>query len=88
MAGRLRLGVLTAIAVLPSALACVCYRVFFGYKIGKKVRIGFSIIDANVCEIGDGVTIGHLNIFTRIDKLTVGEQSRIGVLNIFAAVTR
>ncbi len=83
MAGKLKLAILTAIGVMPSPLACLCYRVFFGYKIGKRVRIGFSILDANVCEIGDEVSIGHFNIFTRIDKLSVGEHTRIGVLNIF-----
>lgn len=83
MAGKLKMAVLAAVAVMPSPLACACYRLFFGYKIGKKVRIGFSIIDANECEIGDAVSIGHFNIFTRIDKLAVGEHTRIGVLNIF-----
>ena len=83
MAGKLKLAVLAAIAMMPSPLACACYRVFFGYKIGKKVRIGFSIIDANECDIGDAVSIGHFNIFTRIDKLAIGEHTRIGVLNIF-----
>ena len=77
------MAVLAAVAVMPSPLACACYRLFFGYKIGKKVRIGFSIIDANECEIGDAVSIGHFNIFTRIDKLTIGEHTKIGVLNIF-----
>ena len=83
MAGKLKMAVLAAVAVMPSPLACACYRLFFGYKIGKKVRIGFSIIDANECEIGDAVSIGHFNIFTRIDKLTIGEHTKIGVLNIF-----
>ena len=55
MAGKLKMAVLAAVAVMPSPLACACYRLFFGYKIGKKVRIGFSIIDANECEIGDAV---------------------------------
>ena len=77
------MAVLAAVAVMPSPLACACYRLFFGYKIGKKVRIGFSIIDVNECEIGDAVSIGHFNIFTRVDKLTIGEHARIGVLNIF-----
>lgn len=83
MAGKLKLSVLVAIAVLPSWLARICYRLFFGYKIGKAVRIGFSILDANECEIGDSVSIGHFNIFTRIDRLTIGEHTKIGVLNIF-----
>ncbi len=83
MAGKLRLFTLALVAVLPSGLARPCYRWFFGYKIGKRVRIGFSILDAVECSIEDDVLIGHLNIFTGIKKLSIGEHSRIGVLNIF-----
>ena len=83
MAGKLRLATLALVGLLPSAVARVCYRSFFGYKIGKRVRIGFSIIDALECSIDDDVSIGHLNIFTRIEKLSIGDHSRIGVLNVF-----
>lgn len=83
MPGKFKLAVLVAIAILPSPLTCLSYRLFFGYKIGKKVRIGFSIIDAGECEIGDGVSIGHLNAFVDIKKLSIGEKTRIGLLNIF-----
>lgn len=82
MAGKLRLATLAAVALLPSAIARPCYRWFFGYKIGKRVRIGFSIIDAVDCSIDDDVSIGHLNVFTRIEKLTIGDHTRIGVLNV------
>ena len=80
---KLRLLVKAVIAPLPSAVKRVCYRGLFGYKIGKRVRIGVSIIDVANCEIGDDVSIGHLNIFTGTSKLSIGEHSRIGVLNIF-----
>jgi acetyltransferase-like isoleucine patch superfamily enzyme len=83
MAGKLRLATLSFVALLPTVLARPCYRWFFGYKIGKRVRLGFSIIDAIECSIGDDVSIGHLNIFTGIEKLSIGDHSRIGVLNIF-----
>ena len=83
MPGKLRLATLAVVGLLPSAAARVCYRWFFGYKIGKRVRIGFSIIDAVECSIDDDVSIGHLNIFTRIGKLSIGDHTRIGVLNIF-----
>jgi acetyltransferase-like isoleucine patch superfamily enzyme len=83
MAGKLRLATLAVVAVLPSPVARVCYQWFFGYKIGKRVRLGFSIIDAAECSIDDDVSIGHLNVFTRIDKLSIGDHTRIGVLNIF-----
>jgi acetyltransferase-like isoleucine patch superfamily enzyme len=80
---KLRLALIAAVGILPSFLARPCYGLFFGYKIGKGVRIGFSIIDAENCDIGDGVSIGHFNVFTRIKKLSIGEHTRIGVLNIF-----
>lgn len=80
---KVRLALLAAVAILPSVLARPCLRLFFGYKIGRRVRIGFTIIDADECEIGDDVSIGHFNVFTRIKKLSIGEHTRIGVLNIF-----
>src|SRR5688572_8343503 len=83
MAGKLRLATLAIVGLLPSALARPCYRLFFGYKIGKRVRFGFSIVDAVECMIDDDVSIGHLNVFTRIHKLSIGDHTRIGVLNIF-----
>jgi len=83
MAGKLRLAALAIVAVLPSAIARPCYRILFGYRIGKRVRIGFSILDAAECTIEDDVSIGHLNVFTRIGKLSIGDHTRIGVLNIF-----
>jgi acetyltransferase-like isoleucine patch superfamily enzyme len=83
MSDKLRLVMLTLVALLPSALARVCYRWFFGYKIGSRVRLGFTIIDAAECSIADDVSIGHLNVFTRIKKLSIGDHTRIGVLNIF-----
>ncbi len=74
--------VLALFALLPSFLKRNFYRWFFGYKIGKGVRIGVSIIDAGTCLIEDGVSIGHLNVITRVEKLTIGDHARIGHLNI------
>ena len=83
MARKFRLALLAATSLLPSPLAVFFLRYAFGYKIGRRVRIGFSIVDAGECEIGDDVSIGHLNVFTGVGKLSIGEHSRIGVLNIF-----
>jgi len=55
---------------------------FFGYKIGKRVRIGFSIIDATQCTIENDVTIGHLNVILRVENLSIGDHARIGHANI------
>ena len=77
-----RLVVLACMALLPSFLKRPLYRLFFGYRIGKRVRIGLSIIDAKQCEIDDDVTIGHLNAVVGVNKLTIGDHVRIGYLNI------
>jgi len=79
---KLRLAILAVLSVLPSFLLRACYRLFFGYRIGKRVRIGFSIIDARHAQIDDDVCIGHLNIITGVGKLTIGDHVHIGHLNI------
>ena len=79
---RFRLFVLALIAPLPSSLKKPLYRLFFGYRIGKRVKIGCSIIDAEQCSIADDVLIGHLNVFIRVGTLTIGDHVRIGLLNI------
>ena len=79
---RSRLLVLACIAVLPSFLKRSFYRWFFGYRIGKRVRIGCSIVDARECAIDDDVTIGHFNVVTRVKRITIKDHVRIGHLNI------
>jgi acetyltransferase-like isoleucine patch superfamily enzyme len=79
---KFKLLILLGIAILPSFLKRPLYRLFFGYQIGKGVRIGFSIIDAKECAIDDDVSIGHLNALIGIKKLTIGDHTRIGHLNI------
>jgi acetyltransferase-like isoleucine patch superfamily enzyme len=81
--GKFRLFTLAVIALLPSFIKRAAYRAFFGYRIGKGVRIGLSIIDVGTCDIHDHVTIGHLNVFTRVKELTIGDHARVGHLNIF-----
>ncbi len=77
-----RLLMLAVCAVLPSFLKRPIYRLCFGYQIGKRVRIGLSIIDAGECRIDDDVQIGHLNVFTRVHKLVIKDHVRVGHLNI------
>jgi acetyltransferase-like isoleucine patch superfamily enzyme len=79
---KFRLLVLACLAVLPSFLKRPCYRLFFGYQVGKRVRIGLSIIDARECRLEDDVEIGHLNVIIRVKKITAGDHVRIGHLNI------
>lgn len=79
---KLRLAALLCVAALPGFLKRPLYRLLFGYRVGRGVRLGLSLIDARECEIGDGVSIGHLNLVVGVGRLTVGEQARVGHLNI------
>jgi acetyltransferase-like isoleucine patch superfamily enzyme len=79
---KFRLAMLAFVALLPGFLKRPCYRVFFGYDIGKRVRIGLSIIDARKCQIGDDVSIGHLNFVLGVKKIVIGDHVRIGHVNI------
>lgn len=83
MSNKFRLALLALVSILPSFVLRPIYRYVFGYSIGKRVRFGFSIIDAAECEIGDDVSIGHLNIFTGSKRLIIGDHSRVGHLNVF-----
>ncbi len=79
---KFRLIVLAIVALFPSFLKRPVYRLFFGYRIGKHVHIGLSIIDATQCQIDDDVTIGHLNVFIGVKQLVIRDHVRIGHLNI------
>jgi len=79
---KFRLLTLASVACFPSFLKRPIYRWCFGYRIGKRVRIGLSIVDARQCQIDDDVTIGHLNIFVSVKKLVIGDHVRIGYLNV------
>ena len=79
---KFRLFVLALVAPLPGFLKRPCYRMFFGYRIGRGVRLGLSLIDARECDIADGVSMGHLNLIVGVKKFSAGEHARIGHLNI------
>lgn len=73
---------LACIAFLPSFLKRPCYRLFFGYQIGRHVRVGLSIIDAARCQIAEDSRIGHLNVVIGVKELVLGDHVKIGHLNI------
>src|SRR5919112_4637416 len=79
---KARLAALALVALTPGFLKRPLYRWLFGYRIGRRVRLGFSVIDARECEIGDDVSIGHLNLVVGVGKFTVGEHARVGHLNV------
>ena len=71
------------LAVLPNGLKRLCYRYLFRFRVGRRVRIGLSILDVDRCVLGDDVRIGHGNVFTRVKELRVGDHVRIGFGNLF-----
>ena len=77
-----RLAALAAVAALPGFLKRPLYRWLFGYRIGRRVRLGFSLIDAAECEIADDVRVGHLNAIVGVGRLSIGDHARIGHLNV------
>ena len=79
---KFRLAVKGLIAFMPSSIKRICYRSFFGYRIGKRVKIGLSIIDTIECDIADDVQIGHFNLFIGTKKIWIGDHCRIGHLNV------
>jgi acetyltransferase-like isoleucine patch superfamily enzyme len=81
-AGKLRLLALACLALLPSLLKRPLYRWFFGYRIGRGVSIGVTLLDAGECVIEDGASIGHLNVVIGVKRLFIGDNARIGHLNI------
>lgn len=80
---KFRLALLALVALLPSFLKRPFYRLFLGFRIGKRVRIGLSVIDARECAIDDDVQIGHFNLVIGVERLVIGDHARIGHLNIF-----
>src|SRR5689334_1028635 len=79
---KARLAVLGSIALLPGFLKRPLYRWLFGYRIGRRVRLGLSVIDARECEIDDDASFGHLNLVIGVGKFTVGDHARVGHLNV------
>lgn len=87
LSSQLRLLGLAAIAVLPPAWKPACYRLLFGYRIGRDVRIGFSLIDAKHCEIAEHARIGHANLVIGVGSLRIGAHAKIGFANLLRGGT-
>jgi acetyltransferase-like isoleucine patch superfamily enzyme len=67
---------------MPSFIKVFLYRHLARYSIGQRVRIGFSLIVAERCEIGEGTSIGHLNVLFRTKHLVIGRNVEIGHANL------
>lgn len=82
MRRRLRLAALAVVGLLPNLLKRPLYRVLFGYRIGRDVRIGLSLLDAARVSLGDGTRIGHFNLVLRVARFETGRHARVGSLNV------
>jgi acetyltransferase-like isoleucine patch superfamily enzyme len=78
----MRLVALAAIAVLPTFVKRLCYRVFFGFEIGPRARIGMALLDATRVTIGEGTRIGHFNVVTRVQRFETGPHALVGNFNL------
>ena len=67
---------------MPSFVKVFVYRYLLGYRIGKSVRVGFSIVAGDDVQLAEGARIGHLNYIARMKALRIGRQAVIGHLNI------
>jgi acetyltransferase-like isoleucine patch superfamily enzyme len=80
---RLRTILLGVIAVLPDFASKACYRHFFGYSIGRNVRIGLAYLDCLKLNIDDNSTISNGVVFTKCGRVQIGKNVRIGPFNLF-----
>jgi acetyltransferase-like isoleucine patch superfamily enzyme len=79
---RVRLAALIALGLLPNPVKKPLYRLLFRYRLGPRVRIGLSVLDAQTLDLAEGTQIGHFNVITRVGRLETGRHARIGVFNI------
>jgi acetyltransferase-like isoleucine patch superfamily enzyme len=77
-----RTAIHAALALSPSAIKIPIYRHAFGFKIGKGVRIGVSLLDTDELDLAEGSTVGHGNLITRTKRVALDDGARIGFCNI------
>ncbi len=70
-------------AILPGPLKRCVYRWIFGYRIGRRVRIGVALLDCVRLSVGDQSSISHGVLFLRCGNVSIGEHVDIGPCNIF-----
>jgi acetyltransferase-like isoleucine patch superfamily enzyme len=67
---------------MPGPLKRPAYRLFFGYRIGRAVSIGISLLDAQQVDLAEGSQIGHFNLILRVGRLEAAPHAKIGFANI------
>jgi acetyltransferase-like isoleucine patch superfamily enzyme len=77
-----RLLTLALIAFTPSFIKRLAYRWLFGYRLGRDVRISFTLLDAQDVDLGPSTRIGPFCLITRVGRLETGPHVAIGPLNV------
>jgi acetyltransferase-like isoleucine patch superfamily enzyme len=72
---------LLATIILPQFLKKFLYRRVLGWKIGRRVRIGWSYLDAREVVLGDDVRVGHFNVVRGLRRLELGRGTVIANFN-------
>ncbi|WP_117168564.1 hypothetical protein [Paraliobacillus sediminis] len=67
--------------IFPNSLKIFLYKHLLKWKIGKNVKIGLSIIDAQNVVLEDNVRIGHFNIFKGLKNIVFKNNSYMLNLN-------
>jgi acetyltransferase-like isoleucine patch superfamily enzyme len=83
MRSKLRSAGLIIVGLLPNGVKRYAYRWFFGYRIGRNVRIGVAYLDCHRLIIDDNARISHGAVFLRCGNVRIGRNARIGPLNLF-----
>lgn len=69
------------VVLLPWKIRRIVLIRFYGYKIHKSSRIGFSYVFPRCLELGLNSNIGHLNVVKSLTCLSLSESAMIGNLN-------
>jgi carbonic anhydrase/acetyltransferase-like protein (isoleucine patch superfamily) len=73
---------LVVLGVLPNCVKRPLLRLLFGYRLGPRVRIGLSVLDARRVDLAEGTRIGHFSVITRVGRFETGRNARVGILNV------
>src|SRR5881296_4504006 len=66
---------------LPSPLKVLAYRLFLGYRIGRRVKISFGgVVIGKSVELGDHVEIGFLAV-VQGETIRIGRHSSVGTFS-------
>lgn len=82
---RARLLLTVALAPMPWAFKRLALGRLTGARIDRSARIGLSIVDSDVLEMGPGSRIGHFTVFRGLRRARLGDGASVGNFNWITA---